>query len=111
MVLQTNILDLVINKLKDSSIQIEVGEVASTVDAFTGNLDTVHITNTGTAEVINNIIIFKGILGNTQANTLNVNAMGVKLDSEIIDINKHTDIDKQNDIIIEYASRVTFFIE
>ena len=110
MVLQTNIIDKVLSDLQSGTTQMDIGEI-STVTATSNALDVVHATSVLDSEILGNVITFNGRLDETQANGETVNAIAVKVDDIPIDINKHTDIQKDEGIIIDYGARILFFIE
>ena len=110
MVLQTDIIDFTLTKLQDSVTEMDIGQIG-TVTATTGGLDVVHATSLLNSDIVNNVITFNGRLDETQANGEMVNGIAVKLDDVVIDVNKHTDIDKTEGMIIDYGARITFFIE
>jgi len=118
MVLNTELQDYIFDSLIASDKNIAVGDLTSSptssTTALTNTRDT-KINSEITTAVSGNIIKFGTQLNETEANTYTINTIHLYADlagtDYNIDISKHTDVAKDNDIIIQYSDQIIFFIE
>lgn len=114
MVVNTEIQDLLFDTISTNANTIQAGNLTGTPTSSTTALTNSRITKSGsdvTVTVTGNIIKFNTQLDETDANSYTINTMLIDSSGYILDTSKHTDIAKDNDVIIQYSDQILFLIE
>lgn len=111
MVLQNGLIAYTQGKLTEDTPTATIGTIDE-VDAFSESLDVEEVTGL-TVEVdtsIDNEITHKINVPTTVANGTTINAINIILGTTSFDISKHTDVEKTEQIIIQYEQPSSILI-